>query len=37
MMSDIDYINILPDMEKIDMDDSSFLRGSFAEKSIIKE
>ena len=32
MMSEIEYINILPDMERYDqymMDDSSFLKGSF--------
>jgi hypothetical protein len=35
MMSEIEYINILPDIEKLDhdMDDSSFLKGSFADKS----
>jgi len=35
MMSEIEYINILPDMERMDhdMDDSSFLKGSFADKS----
>ena len=27
MMSELEYINILPDME---LDDSSFLKGSFA-------
>jgi hypothetical protein len=31
MMSEIEYINILPDMEE--MDDSSFLKGSFVDKS----
>lgn len=34
IMSEMEYINILPDMEKMDMekmdeDDSSFLKGSF--------
>ncbi len=35
MMSEIEYINIFPDMEKLDqeMDDSSFLKGSFVDKS----
>lgn len=34
-MSEIEYINILPDIEKMDqdMDDSSFLKGSIIEKS----
>ena len=34
MMSEMDYLNFLPDIDgKIDMDDSSFLKGSFVEKS----
>lgn len=35
IMSEIEYLNILPDIEKMDqeMDDSSFLKGSFVEKS----
>ena len=35
MNSEIEYINIFPDMEKLDqeMDDSSFLKGSFVDKS----
>jgi hypothetical protein len=35
MMSEIEYINIFPDMEKLDqeMDDSSFLKNSFVDKS----
>ena len=36
-MSDIDYINIFPDMEHQDIDDSSFLKGSFVEKSSPKK
>lgn len=27
MMSEMEYINILPDLEKINLDDSSFLKG----------
>ena len=36
IMSEIEYINILPDIEKMDhdmMDDSSFWKGSFVEKN----
>lgn len=33
MMSEIEYLNFLPDIEKLDMDDSSFLKGSFVEKT----
>jgi hypothetical protein len=33
MMSEMDYLNFLPDIEKLDMDDSSFLKGSFMEKT----
>ena len=29
MMSDMDYINILPDMDRMDIEESSFLKGSF--------
>lgn len=32
MMSDIEYINILPDM---DMDDISFLKGSFVNGQVV--
>lgn len=32
IMSDIDYINIFPDLENQDIDDSSFLKGSLFEK-----
>lgn len=34
IMSEIEYINILPDMEKMDMNDSSFLKGSFVNGQI---
>jgi hypothetical protein len=37
IMSDIDYINIIPDMGNEDIDDSSFLKGSFVEKSSAKK
>jgi hypothetical protein len=31
MMSDMEYLNILPDMDpRMDMDDMSFFKGSFA-------
>lgn len=29
MMSEMEYLNILPDIEKFDLDDISFLKGSF--------
>jgi hypothetical protein len=29
MMSDMEYINDLPDMDRMDIEDSSFLKGSF--------
>jgi hypothetical protein len=32
IMSEMEYINILPDMDQY-IDDSSFLKGSFADKS----
>lgn len=32
LISEIEYLNFL-DMEKIDMDDSSFLKGSFVDKN----
>jgi hypothetical protein len=34
MMSDMDYLNILPDIEKMDndMDESGFWKGTFADK-----
>jgi hypothetical protein len=28
MLSDIDYLNILPDMDKMDIEESSFLKGN---------
>jgi len=33
MMSEIEYLNFLPDIERIDIDDSSFLKGSFVDKT----
>lgn len=35
IMSEMEYINILPDIEKLEqeMDDSSFLKGSFVDKT----
>ena len=35
MMSEMDYLNILPDIEKMDndMDESGFWKGSFADKN----
>lgn len=37
IISEIEYLNFLPDIEKIDMDDSSFLKGSFVDKNQINK
>ena len=39
IMSDIEYVNIFPDIERgdNDMDDSSFLKGSFVERSAMEK
>jgi hypothetical protein len=38
VISDVDYLNLLPDIEKVDIDETgSFFKGSFMTGSIIKK